>query len=192
MWRSAVCITNARVVAEGQLSSSIRFSSRVLEIGAPPRPGDVVVDVDGAFVLPGLVNAHDHLELNHFGRLKFRPTYQSASEWVEDMRPRLREDPGIREGRELTLSDRLLIGGLKNLLSGVTTVAHHNPLYRELRRGFPIRVVRRYGWAHSFFLEGRPVGANGELAAAVKHAYRATPSEAPFLVHVAEGIDRRS
>ncbi|HXV62778.1 MAG TPA: amidohydrolase family protein, partial [Vicinamibacteria bacterium] len=161
-------------------------------VGATPRRGDVVVDLDGAFVLPGLVNAHDHLELNHFGRLKFRPTYQSASEWIEDMRPRLREDPRIREGREQPLSDRLLIGGLKNLLSGVTTVAHHNPFYRELRRRFPVRVVRRYGWAHSFFLEGRPVGANGEMAAAVKQAYRATPSGAPFLVHVTEGIDRRS
>ncbi|HSF14109.1 MAG TPA: amidohydrolase family protein [Vicinamibacteria bacterium] len=192
MWRRSVCLANARIFTGGRLSNSIRFSSRVLEVGATPRRGDVVVDLDGAFVLPGLVNAHDHLELNHFGRLKFRPTYQSASEWIDDMRPRLREDPRIREGREQPLSDRLLIGGLKNLLSGVTTVAHHNPFYRELRRWFPTRVVRRYGWAHSFFLEGQPVGANGEMATEVKQAYRATPSEAPFLVHVAEGIDRSS
>jgi cytosine/adenosine deaminase-related metal-dependent hydrolase len=162
------------------MASSIRFSSRVLGIDAPPERSDVVVDLDGAFVLPGLVNAHDHLELNHFGRLKFRESYENASSWIDDMRPRLQEDPGIRERRSHPLRDRLLVGGLKNLLAGVTTVSHHNPLYRELGRGFPVRVVRRYGWAHSFLLE-RDAG--------VALAYRKTPRGAPFLIHLAEGFD---
>jgi cytosine/adenosine deaminase-related metal-dependent hydrolase len=139
-----------------------------------------VVDVEGAFVLPGLVNAHDHLELNHFGRLKFRDSYDNASSWIDDMRPKLRADPAIREGQSHRLRDRLLVGALKNLLSGVTTVSHHNPLYRELGRGFPVRVVRRYGWAHSFFLETGPD---------VAKAYRKTSLDAPFLIHLAEGFD---
>ncbi|MGH9337062.1 MAG: amidohydrolase family protein, partial [Vicinamibacteria bacterium] len=53
-------------------------------------------------------------------------------------------------------------------------------------------VVRRYGWAHSFFLEGEPVGAGGERGREVTRAYRATKATAPFLVHLAEGVDRRA
>src|SRR5262249_51521009 len=136
------------------IAESIRFNSRVLAIGGPPRRGDTVVDLDGAFVMAGLVNAHDHLELNHYGRLKFRERYANATEWIDEMRPRLATDPSIREAARHPLTERLFIGGLKNLLAGVTTVAHHNPYYRELRRTMPIRVVRRYGWAHSFALQG--------------------------------------
>ena len=183
MWRRAVALVNARVVAEGRVGSSIRFSTRVLGIDRPPERSDIVVDVEGSFVLPGLLNAHDHLELNHFGRVKFRDSYDNAAAWIDDMRPKLDEDPAIREGRSHPLRDRLLVGGLKNLLSGVTTVSHHNPLYRELGQGFPVRVVRRYGWAHSFFLERE---------ADVERAYRKTPPDAPFLIHLAEGFDPKA
>ena len=192
MWRRPVCLVNTSVVAGEPRASSLRFSSRILSVGEAPKRGDVVFDVCGALVLPGLINAHDHLELNHFGRLKFRASYENAAQWIDDMRLRLREDPEIRQARAHSLSDRLQIGALKNLLSGVTTVAHHNPLYPELRRRFPIRVVRRYGWAHSFFLEGEPVGARGERGYDVASAYHATPPRTPFVVHIAEGVDARA
>ncbi len=68
-------------------------------------------------------------------------------------------------------------------------MAHHNPFYPELRRGFPIRVIRRYGWAHSFYLERAPAGANGELGGEVAQRHHATPSDVPFFVHVGEGVD---
>jgi cytosine/adenosine deaminase-related metal-dependent hydrolase len=162
-WNSRpVTLVNARVVAPRAMASSLRFTSRVLAIDEAPRRGDLVVDVGGAFVLPGLVNAHDHLELNHYGLLKARDRYESATDWIDDMRPRLQSDPSIRTNRAHSLASRLFIGGLKNLLAGVTTVAHHNPAYRELSRGVPVRRVRRYGWAHSFLLEQQPVGARGE------------------------------
>lgn len=189
IWANAVSLVNARVVAGEQVAESIRFSSRVLSMGERPKRGDTVLDVQGGFVLPGLVNAHDHLELNHYGRLKGRDRYENASDWIADMRPRLSADPAIRLGRAHPLIDRLFIGALKNLLAGVTTVAHHNPFYAELRRTMPIRVVRRYGWAHSFLLEAQPSGARGEPGGDVALRWRATPPDAPFLVHLAEGVD---
>ena len=189
IWAQAVSFVNACVAADGGMSDSIRFSSRVLSIGERPKHGDIVVDLAGGFVLPGLVNAHDHLELNHYGRIKGRDRYANASDWIADMAPRLANDPAIRNGRALPLIERLFIGGLKNLLAGVTTVAHHNPFYAELRRTMPIRVVRRYGWAHSFLLEARPVGARGEPGGDVAARSQATPSDAPFMVHLAEGVD---
>jgi cytosine/adenosine deaminase-related metal-dependent hydrolase len=189
IWATAVSLVNARVVTTDGMRSSIRLSSRVLALGDPPRRGDQVVDLGGAFVLPGLVNAHDHLELNHYGRLKGRDSYRNASEWIADLRPRLNGDAGIRAGRAHPLVERLFVGALKNLLSGVTTVAHHNPFYAELRRTMPIRVVRRYGWAHSFDLERLPAGARGEPGGDVAQRWRATPADAPFMVHLAEGVD---
>lgn len=183
IWGRVVTLVNVREL------DTIRFASRIQAVGERPRRGDTVVDVDGAFVLPGLVNAHDHLELNHYGRIKFRDRYDNASQWIDDMRPRLARDPAIRHGRQLPLTDRLFAGALKNLLAGVTTVAHHNPHYSELRRTMPIRVVRRYGWAHSFALEDRPAGARGEPGGSVEQRWRRTSADSPFFVHIAEGVD---
>ena len=190
IWAQPVSIVNARVVAhDGGVAESVRFSTRILGIGGAPRRGDVVFDAAGAVVLPGLINAHDHLELNHYGRLKGRERYDNATEWIDDLRPRLSGDPAIRQGRAHPLGERLFIGALKNLIAGVTMVAHHNPFYAELRRTVPIRVVRRYGWAHSFVLERQPAGARGEPGGEIAARWRATPADAPFMVHLAEGVD---
>jgi hypothetical protein len=108
------------------------------------------------------------------------------------MRPRLAADPAILEGRAYPLTERVFIGGLKNLLAGVTTVAHHNPFYPEMRRTLPVRVVRRYGWAHSFLLERQPAGARGEPGGDVAARWKATPADAPFFVHLAEGLDEEA
>jgi len=189
IWPRAVSLVNGRVAADGGTADAVRFSSRVLSIGERPRAGDAIVDLQGAFVIPGLVNAHDHLELNHYGRRKFRERYENVSQWIDDMRPRLSADPGIRAGRAHSLADRVFIGALKNLLAGVTLVAHHNPYYRELGLPMPLRILRRYGWAHSFFLEHRPAGARGEPGGRVVERWRSTPARFPFLLHLAEGID---
>jgi len=176
------------VTSEG-VASALRFTSHVLALDSQPRTGDSVVDLNGAFVLPGLVNAHEHLELNHYGRLRPRERYGNATEWIDDLRPMLSSDRAIKRNSSYPLRDRLFIGGLKNVLAGVTTVAHHNPRYAELAGFGPIRVLRRYGWAHSFALEHRPVGARGEPGGDVGQRYRSTPRDAPFIVHLAEGTD---
>jgi hypothetical protein len=78
------------------------------------------------------------------------------------------------------------------VLAGVTTVAHHNPRYREFGRRYPVRLVEPYGWAHSLSMETEPVGANGEPGGSVRLRCEATPVTAPFMVHVGEGIDGRA
>jgi cytosine/adenosine deaminase-related metal-dependent hydrolase len=186
IWGRTVTLVN------GTGTSSVRFAARILALDEPPHRGDTVVDLDGGCVLPGLINAHDHLELNHYGRLKFRDRYANATDWIEDMRPRLADHPAIRAGQLHPLTERLFIGAVKNLLAGVTTVAHHNPRYTELRRTMPIRIVRRYGWAHSFALEHRPAGARGEPGGDVAQRWRRTSADVPFMVHLGEGVDVES
>ncbi len=185
----ATTFVNARVVIPQGIAASIRFDDVVRGLNERPGRGDTVIDVQGAFVLPGLVNAHDHLELNHYGRLKGRDRYDNAAAWVDDMSAMLAQDESVRANMRHPLSARLFVGGLKNLLAGTTTVAHHNPPYPEFGRRYPVRVVRRYGWAHSFLLEHRPTGAGGEPGGDVRTRFIATPHAAPFIVHLGEGID---
>ncbi len=137
------------------------------------------VDAAGLLLLPGLINAHDHLEFALFPRLG-RGHYPNARAWAEDIyQP---DKPPIREQLSVPKEQRLRWGGLKNLLSGVTTVAHHNPYeHHVFDVDFPIRVVKHYGWAHSL-----------GLAPDLQEQFEATAHHAPFLVHSGEGTDEAS
>src|SRR5258708_26221075 len=177
------CIVNAMIVLPPDSGEprvmSLRFDrSRILSLDQAPHRGDNILDLAGRTVYPGLVNAHDHLELNHYPRTKFRHVYDNAHQWGEDFTTRLDEEP-FKSLRRMPLDAQCRVGGLKNLRSGVTTVAHHNPLHKPLRhKDFPVRVLQRYGWAHSLYFENDVAGS-----------YRRTPRTAPWMIHLAEGTD---
>jgi cytosine/adenosine deaminase-related metal-dependent hydrolase len=134
------------------------------------------LDLSGHVVLPGLINAHDHLEFSLFPRLGGGP-YPNAGEWARAIYHPDRSP--VREHLRVPMRVRLWWGGLKNLLSGVTTVCHHNPFHADVFDSeFPVRVVRRFAWAHSL-----------EFAADVAARFRAAPAGYPFLIHCAEGTD---
>lgn len=179
--RRGVTFVNGRILgADGCVGSNLRVEGgRLAGLDEAPGRGDLVIDLEGAVLAPGLINAHDHLELNTLPRLKWRDRYANAREWVEDFQPRFRTDPALVEMLSQPMADRLFVGMLKNLLSGVTTVCHHNPMYRPLRAGCPIRVVRRYGFSHSLYIDG----------AAVARSFRRTPRGWPWIIHAAEGTD---
>jgi cytosine/adenosine deaminase-related metal-dependent hydrolase len=133
------------------------------------------LDLSGLEILPGLINAHDHLDFALYPKLGSGP-YPNASKWAHDIyRPQ--EDP-VRRHLQVPKELRLLWGGLRNLLAGVTTVSHHDPWHEVFEQDFPVRVVRESGWAHSL-----------EFTADVKAAFDATPTGAPFLIHLGEGTD---
>lgn len=164
------------------LGHSVRIKGeRIVAIDEPPQKGDHRIDGQGGMIIPGLINAHDHLELNTFQRLKYRPHYTHSRQWIEDIEARFDRDPALMEPRRQPLADRLLVGALKNLLSGVTTVCHHNPLHKPLRRGYPIRVVSRYGFCHSLFRGDDPLTS-----------YRQTKAAWPWIIHLAEGYDEEA
>ncbi len=139
-------------------------------IVAPTGRFDAILQVPDGLLHPGLVNAHDHLHRNHFGRLG-APPYANAYEWGSDIH--VRNADVIARGREVPRRDALLRGAWKNLRAGVTTVVHHDPWEPAFEEDFPLRVVR-VASAHS-------LGFGGELPAPV--------AGAPFTIHLAEGVD---
>lgn len=141
-----------------------------------PRRGDVVVDLERAWVLPGLVNAHDHLGLDLLPALG-DPPYASFYRWAEEIyRP---QETPIVELERLAMRDRLAWGGWRNVLGGATTVAHHDPWHARTFRSsrFPVGVAR-CAWGHS-------LGFEEDL----RGRYR---RDRPFVVHAAEGTDERA
>jgi hypothetical protein len=68
---------------------------------------------------------------------------------------------------------------MKNLLSGVTTVAHHNSYQSIFNEPcFPVRVLKRYGWAHSI-----------QFSPDWLTRFHETPGRNPFIMHACEGTD---
>lgn len=171
------------VGAQSTMRGSVQIAGgRVTRILTEPSsmptsaPGRTEVDLSGFLVMPGLINAHDHLQFGLFPRLG-NPPYQNYVEWGDDIHRTFPEV--IAKYRAVPKHVRLWWGGIRNLLCGVTTVAHHDPLWPDLQReDFPVRVVQEYGWGHS-------VALGGDLQA----AHSTTPDGRSFIVHACEGVD---
>lgn len=172
--RADLEIVNGRVsrLIEQNKSNGTRRNSQSSRVSAE-------IPVEGCLVLPGLVNSHDHLEFNLFPRLGQGP-YPNFEKWAgEIFHP---ESSPVREHLSVPKPVRLWWGGIKNLLCGVTTVCHHNAYEKGIfEADFPVRVVKRYGWAHSL-----------RFCKDVRKAFLSTPRGAPFIIHLAEGSDRSS
>lgn len=175
------CLTFINADIGGNVSALRIEDSRIASVGEGPQPGDVVIDLHGDRLLPGLINAHDHLQLNNFGRLKYRAHYTNVRDWITDVAGNVQTNVTLKACGALPKNQRLLLGGVKNLLSGVTTVAHHDPLYEYLvGDAYPVSVVTQYGWSHSLLIDGDE---------RVRRSYQTTPAEWPWIIHAAEGLD---
>jgi cytosine/adenosine deaminase-related metal-dependent hydrolase len=126
--------------------------------------------------MPGFINAHDHLQYALHPRLG-NPPYNNYLEWGEDIHATLPEVIGRYNA--VPRDARLLWGGIRNLLSGVTTVSHHDRMWSSLSNDtYPLTVIHDFGWAHSLALGGE-----------IQTIHALTPSNAPFIVHACEGTD---
>ena len=169
-------LRGARVATSADRAEAVDIATTGGRIRAMGRiAGSRGLDCGGYLILPGLINAHDHLEFNLFPRLGNGP-YESSAEWARDIHSVFKRP--IETVLEIPLRERLLWGGLKNLVSGVTTVCHHNPWNRRFDERFPIRVIRAFSWAHSL-----------EFCTNLPERHAACAKTRPFVFHAGEATN---
>ena len=158
-------------------SGDIRVTGgRITDLGKNLTAGflERVIEFRDCLALPGLINSHDHLDFNLLP-LRGSPPYTNFTAYAADVyRPQ--ESP-LREVLSIDQRDRLLWGGYKNLISGATSVCHHNPAHPVLGKRFPVRVVAEVAWSHSLHYSQDPL-----------HDFRQAAGR-PFVIHAAEGVD---
>lgn len=135
------------------------FEARLLAIGTPRdvdaheaarSPGVVSIDRPNAVLIPGLVNAHTHLDLTHIGPVAHDPAAGFVS-WVQMVRDRRHAQPtdiaqSVRMGIELSLSAGVVaVGDIAGAPMGKPTLA-------------PLEALRTLGMPGRSFIEFFAIG----------------------------------
>lgn len=150
-------------------------------IAAQPSPADRHIDLRGQLVFPALINAHEHLHINVVPPLRSDAPFANSYDWMDACQAHFR-DPAVIAARALPKALRLRHGALKNLLAGTTGVVHHDPWHPALDDAdFPVALLRDFGWSYAL--------AGPDFGPPPAASFRATPSDRPWMIHLAEGTD---
>ncbi|MDW2981327.1 amidohydrolase family protein [Rhodanobacter sp. KK11] len=139
------------------------------------------IDLRDHLIFPGLINAHEHLHVNAVPPLRSGAPFPDSYAWIAAFQAHFAE-PAVVAALQVSKELRLRHGALKNLLAGVTCVAHHDPWHAALdATDFPVALLRDYGWSYAL---GWP-----DYGPPVQPSFAATPADRPWLIHLAEGTD---
>lgn len=175
-----ICLHGARLATP---AGAVRapLALRGARIVAAPAAAAYRVALHGHLVFPGLINAHEHLQVNAVPPLPQTAPFANSYAWIEAFAAHFR-DPAVAAALQVPKALRLRHGALKNLLAGVTCVAQHDPWHAELDAAdFPVALLREFGW--SYALHGPDYGPP------LAQSFAATAADRPWMIHLAEGTD---
>jgi cytosine/adenosine deaminase-related metal-dependent hydrolase len=135
---------------------------------------DNQIEFEPALIIPGLFNAHDHLEFSLYPQLG-RRQYQNYLEWGNDIHQNFKQE--IKNVLDVPFEDRWRMGMLKNLLSGVTTVIDHG-FHRKHPETPLINLHNGFQYIHS-------LGTDKNWKIKVN-----LPYTQPIMIHLGEGTDQ--
>jgi cytosine/adenosine deaminase-related metal-dependent hydrolase len=139
------------------------------------------IDLHDHLIFPGLINAHEHLHVNAVPPLCTDAPFPNSYAWIAAFQAHFKE-PAVVAALQVSKALRLRHGALKNLLAGATCVAHHDPWHPALdATDFPVALLRDYGWSYALGWPG--------YGPPVPSSFAATPTDRPWLIHLAEGTD---
>jgi Amidohydrolase family len=186
MSHADIYLRNATVVRPERVGTQA-LSVAAGRIAAQPSPAAWALDLRDHLIFPGLINAHDHLQLNNIPPLPHAAPFPNSYAWIDAFQPHFQQ-PAVAASVGVHEALRLWQGGLKSLLCGATTVAHHDPWRATLDDpAFPVRLLCRFGWSHSLGLGDATHGPR--YGPSIVESYAATPPEWPWIMHLAEGTD---
>lgn len=184
----AYALTAATVVTQRKIRRSSSILIEEGKIAGFARGAAIELPVgEESCVYPALINCHDHLRGNYLPRVgppqgSFYPNW---SPWNED----LRNSEVFKERSAISIAQMYLLGGYKNLFSGVATVNDHFPhsSNAEFLDTVPIRAIKEYCLAHECSSYDLKWGEGLEI----EHR-RAIERGWPFITHLEEGFDPES
>lgn len=139
------------------------------------------VELRDHLIFPGLINAHDHLQVNAIPPLPAHAPFPNSYAWIAAFQQHF-EHPDVMAALQVPKTLRLKHGALKNLLAGTTCVAHHDPWHEALDAAdFPVTLLRDYGWSYA-------LGWNS-YGPPVQQSFAQTAVDRPWMIHLAEGSD---
>ena len=183
-----VVLDGARIVHHDRVVAQ-RLIVHGEHVAAAASTDAIRVDLRDHLVFPGLINAHDHLQLNNIPGLRHAEAFPNSYAWIDAFEA-CRGDEDVEAAVAVPRTERLWHGALKNVLAGVTTVAHHDPWYEPLDDpDFPVGLLRDFGWCHSLGL-GSPRGDSPpRYGPPVVESFEQTNGDRPWIIHLAEGTD---
>ena len=164
-----------------EASSRVPLPIRAGRIGSSLAARAYRVDLRDHLIFPGLINAHEHLHVNTVPPLKAGAPFPNSYAWIAAFQAHF-EQPAVVAALQVPKALRLQHGALKNLLAGTTCVVHHDPWHPALdAANFPVALLRDYGWSYALGWPGYGPPA--------QQSFAATPTDRPWLIHLAEGTD---
>lgn len=136
-----------------------------------------VINLKDCIVFPGLINSHDHLEFNIYPKLGHRK-YNDYIEWGNDIH--IKDKNIIDSVESVPVELRMKYGVIKNLICGVTAVAHHGNYNSELDNS-QVTIIRKGTCIHSVKLGGK-----------WKIRLNLPVNKEPYVIHIGEGINSGS
>ncbi len=167
---------------EGRILVEDALIAAVLAPGqAPATPPNLVLDLEGRLVFPGLINAHDHL-YGTFHPKSVNGPYRNWFEWEQDYKT----SPVYKQKQQLSIADLYALGMYRNLMSGCTVVMDHFP--HEVNNTFygrpSISLVEQYTLAHSVSSRRLDWGKG------ISEEFALAKGGKPFVLHIEEGFDQ--
>jgi 5-methylthioadenosine/S-adenosylhomocysteine deaminase len=159
-------------------------NGKIAKISADGNKCDINIDAKKGVIVPGLINAHDHLLGTYHPKIGNGP-YINWLPWDND----LKSSPVYEERERIENRDLYLLGGYRNLVSGATLVSDliphfvGDPFYDIL----PTKAIKKFALAHSV--------ASFALAwgdGITEEYKKAVGEDIPFVTHIAEGFDEET
>ncbi|KAA3605774.1 MAG: amidohydrolase [Planctomycetota bacterium] len=148
----------------------------------PSQRSGLKLSLENTWAFPAFVNGHDHLHLNSMAGLPDPPGFTNAVDWAAWL-----QKEHDRRPSKISTHDprRFHHGAWKNLLSGATSVAHHDPIPASIDPTHYLIDLIPIKWCHSLAFAGK-------YGPGLQESRQGLQPRQAWVIHAAEGTDEEA